>query len=480
MARCLIFRVVKPPRSPRGVARNLNWCICMPTAIGVVFFCCGAYCFLRKEEGLLGLLIIAIAFEASSAVNIADRGIQPYYVVALWIILRAFANRALGIRSDASMPQGRSLLLFGAIAIASGLVYPIVFAGIPVYEPKIGIDDGLFIRPPLKLGLNNLAQAGFLACHICVLYAILSLRVCAKKARSAYVVTFYIVAAVVFVQSLCQIFGIAFPYKLLLSNPGQSVWDASGNAAGTRNPGTFSEPSLVGGFMVLYCMGFIAEYLSGKGRASRVLVALAATGAIASSGSLFILLLFIILLAIRYSPFRFPWYLSMRRSKRIGWILLLLVMPAILVLAVSPSYRETLALETMSKSDSGSFVNRSAADLYALQLLAQTHGAGVGIGSNRASSMLASLFSTVGIAGVLAFGMFYVRLFTSLSDEDAWLRWAAFALLANMCLDISDVTMPMLWLPALLAIAFRTERKVFARPSNRERLTTATNVTYLA
>jgi hypothetical protein len=452
----------------------------MPTAIGVAFFCFGAYCFLRKEEGLLGLLIIATGFEASSAVNIADRGIQPYYVVSLWIILRAFANRLLGIRSDASMPGGRWLLLFGAVAVASALVYPIIFAGIPVYEPKIGIDDGLFIRPPLRFGLNNIAQAGFLACHICVLYALLSLRLSAKKARKAYVVTFYIVAVVVFLQSLCQLLGIPFPYTLLLNNPGQALWDASATVAGTRNPGTFSEPSLVGGFMVLYCIGFIAEYFSGKGRAATILVALAATGAIASSGSMFILLLFIILLAIRYSPFRFPWYLSIGRSKRIGWILLLLLIPAMLVLAVSPSYREILSLQTVSKGDSGSFINRSASDFYALQLLAQTHGVGVGIGSNRASSMLTSLFSTVGVVGVLAFGMFYVRLFTSLSDEAAWLRWAAFALLANMCLDISDVTMPMLWLPALLAIAFRTDRKVFDRRPNRERLVTATNETYLA
>ena len=452
----------------------------MPTATGVLFFCCGAYYFLCKEEGLLGLLIIAIGFEASSAVNIADRGIQPYYVVALWIILRAIVNRALGTSSNAPMPEGRWLLLFGAIAIVSALVYPLLFAGIPVYEPKIGIDDGLFIRPPLRFGLNNLAQAGFLACHICVLYALLCLRVSAKKARKAYVVTFYIVGAVVFVQCLCQLFGIPFPYRLLLNNPGQSVWDASGTVAGTRNPGTFSEPSLVGGFMLLYCIGFIAEYFAGKGRPARILVALAATGAIASSGSIFILLLFIILLAIRYSPFRFPWYLSMRRSRKLAWILVLLVMPAMLVITVSPTYRAILTLQTVSKSDSGSFINRSASDVYALQLLAQTYGVGVGIGSNRASSMLASLFSTVGIAGVLAFGMFYVRLFASLSDEDAWLRWAAFALLANMCLDISDVTMPMLWLPTLLAIAFRTERKVFDRLPNRKMVAIATHETYPA
>jgi len=413
------------------------------------------------------LLIIAIAFEASSAVNIGDRGIQPYYIVALWIILRAFANLALGVRSKASMPEGAWLLLFGAIAIVSAFVYPTVFAGIPVYEPKIGIDDGLFIRPPLKFGLNNLAQAGFLACHICTMYALASLGVSAAKARRAYLLTFYIVVAVVFTQSLCQLIWIAFPYKLFLNNPGQALWDASSSAAGARNPGTFSEPSLVGGLIVLYCIGFMEEYLSGKSGAAKVLVALAATGAITSSGSIFVLTVFIVLLALKYSPFRFPWHLSMRRARRIGWILLLVVIPVVLVLAVFPGYRDTLAAMTVSKGDSGSFINRTASDLYAFQLLAQTHGVGVGIGSSRSSSMLASLFSTVGIAGVLAFGMFYVRLFASIPEEYAWLRWAAFALLANMCLDISDVTMPMVWLPVILAIAFRKDRQASSTAESR-------------
>ena len=144
-----------------------------------------------------------------------------------------------------------------------------------------------------------------------------------------------------------------------------------------------------------------------------------------------------------------------------------------LLLAVSPSYRAALALQTVSKSDSGSFVNRSASDLYALQLLLQTHGVGVGLGSNRSSSMLASLLSTVGIAGVVSFGLFCVHLLGSLPDEDAWLRWAAFALLANMCLDISDVTMPMLWLPILLAITFRTNQRALRREPRSQGLSLA-------
>jgi hypothetical protein len=112
----------------------------MPTIFGVLFFCAGAYCFLRKEEGLLGLLIIASLFEASSALNIVERGIQPHYVIATFIIVRALVNGVLGLRSGSPMPQGKWLLIFGAVAIVSTLVFPLFFAGTPIYDPKLGID----------------------------------------------------------------------------------------------------------------------------------------------------------------------------------------------------------------------------------------------------------------------------------------------------------------------------------------------------
>src|SRR5947209_1289730 len=192
----------------------------MPTIIGVIFFCCGAYCFLFREESLLGLLIIAATFEAASAVNIGQRGIQPYYVVAAFIIGRALVNRVLGIRPDTVTPQREWLLVFGAIAIASAFISPIIFAGIPIYDPKIGIDDGLFIRPPLQFGLNNVIQAGYLTFHIATLFALSTIKFSAAKAQRAYIWAFYIEVLFVSAESFCQLAGISFPLWLVLNNPG--------------------------------------------------------------------------------------------------------------------------------------------------------------------------------------------------------------------------------------------------------------------
>lgn len=429
----------------------------MPTIIGIAFFCCAAYCFFLKEDSLLGLLIIASIFQAASAINIGERGIQPYYVVAVFIIARALVNRILGIRSRAHMPQAPWLLLFGFIAVASAFILPFLFAGIPVYDPKIGIDEGALFQPPLSFGLNNIAQAGFLTCHIATAYAVLTMNFSSRKARKAYIWAFYLVVVIIAAQAVCQITGIPFPNKLILNNPGYSLWDLSGEIGGTRNPGTFSEPSFAGGFLAIYCIGFLAQYLAGQDGAFHLVVSLVATGLVASGGSMFTLCILIPALLVRYFPFRFPWYINIRRTKRLVWVLFLVVMPVALALLASSVYREALITNTLSKTDSGSFINRTASDLYALQLLVKTHWIGVGLGSNRASSLLTTLLSNVGVAGALAFGVFYIKLFAHLPKEYAWLRWASFALLLNMCIAIPDSTIPTLWILIVLAIQFNQD-----------------------
>jgi hypothetical protein len=288
----------------------------------------------------------------------------------------------------------------------------------------------------------------------------------AKKTRRAYICAFSIIMLFVLAQSLFQVANVPFPDSvdsLVRNNPGYAIADETMLASGTRNSGTCTEPSIAGGFLVLYCVGFLAEYLAGKGKVSKVIVALMACGLVASSGSMLTLCLIVPVLMVCYSPIRFTWHftwrVNFRQMKRIVWILVLISVPLVLVLLAVPDYRQTLTTHTVSKADQGSFINRTAADMYALQLLPDTHWIGLGLGSNRASSMLATLLSNVGIVGVLIFGTYVFRLLTGLKEKDTWLGWAIFALLLNMCLGIADVTMPLLWMPILLAIELSSQAK---------------------
>jgi hypothetical protein len=425
----------------------------MPTFIGLIFFCAGAYCFLRKEEGLLGMLIIASVFEAASALNIAGGGIQPHYVIAIFIIARALVNRIFGLCPRSRLPEGRWLLVFGGVAIIATLVFPVVFAGTPVYDPKLGIDEGILVRPPLRFGLANVAQAVFVFLHIATAYAILGIRNSAVTTRKFYIFAFYFSLAFIFAQSFTSLTGLPYPDSVLRNNPGYGIVE-TGLFRGVRCPGTFSEPSIAGAFIAMYCIGFVSEYLAGKGGAFRVILSLLAIGLITSSGALLSLPICLLLLAFRYSPLRFPWYIKTRQAKRVAWISFLLVAPVVVALLVSSTYRETLIGFTVSKGETGSFVNRTASDLYGLQLFMQTYGFGLGLGSNRVSSLITTLLSCIGWLGTFAFGMFYFKLFANLSEEYTWLKWAAFALILNMCIDISDVTFPVLWIPILIAIQF--------------------------
>lgn len=445
----------------------------MPTVIGVIFFCFGMYFFFFKEDSLLGLLFIATTFEAASAINFGERGVQPYYVVAGFIILRGLVNRLLGIRLDRKIPHGKLLLIFGAIAIVSAVVLPVLFAGIPIYDRKIGIDDGLFIRPQLRLGIDNLVQPFYLACHVATVFALVSIRFSAIKTYRAYLWAFYIEVFFVSAESFCQLAGIPFPLSLVLNNPGYALWTNAQEGYGTRNPGTFSEPSLAGAFLLLYCLGFLAQYLARNGNAIRAIMALVASAMVASSTSLAILCLSPFPLLLRYSPFRFPWYIDLRQIRRIGLILFFSVVPLICILVLFSGYREVLTVLTVSKGESGSFINRTAADLYSLELLFRTYGLGVGLGSNRPSGMLAMLLSNVGIAGTGVFLVFYFRLFGGLPKEYAWFRWAALALFLNVAISISDATTPLLWMPIIFATQIGSKKAALPHAPDSHDLTPA-------
>lgn len=58
----------------------------MPTIIGIVFLVASICCWKFGERWLLGLLILSSFFQAASAINFGLSGIQPYYLVACFLI----------------------------------------------------------------------------------------------------------------------------------------------------------------------------------------------------------------------------------------------------------------------------------------------------------------------------------------------------------------------------------------------------------
>lgn len=435
----------------------------MPTIVGTIFFCFTSFFFVFRQDLLLGLLIAASIFQGSNALKFGTKGIPLFFMVEVAIVLCAIVKCLLRPGRKTSLAGGFWLALFGAISILSAFLYPFLFAGIPVYDPVVGIDLGTFIRPPLHFTFSNVTQSGFLFLHIATAYALTKIPYSKEKTYKAYLLTFYLLTFCVFAQGFCQITGIPFPDSVVRNNP--DLWVPANSSGLLRQPATFMEPSFAGACLIMYTIGFLLEYLEGKGKAFRVILALAASGCVTSTGSLFTLIIFMSYLLIRYSPFRFPWYIHVEKGKRMAIFSAWLVVPAFFAAYLLANYQRILLEMTVSKGDSGSFLNRTTSDIYALGLLLHTYGIGVGLGSNRSSSLITSLVSNVGIAGSLAFAVFCFGLLSRIPKADLWIKWAALALLFNMCVDVPDVTFPVLWVVLLLAL--QTQRAPLQRGARR-------------
>ena len=444
------------------------------TAVGFVFLPLVLLCSFAKPERLLGLLVLASVFEASSIFNSAIGnfllGVAPFYVVEVLIAIRL---SILIVREGHLLPQKGDprrryvvpLLLFWAWACASAFILPYVFSGMPVYEPRGGIDEQYEALTPLRWSVSNLAQVLYLTLNVAtVLYALRTVKT--RLQMHTLLKSLGIATAIVVMtgaaQRLALFQGWSFPYEALNNNPGYSQgFDQTVGEGYQRINSTFTEPSFAGSFLAAMAIGLVASFLRGR-RTLGWLVAAMATflvlldttatnGYVAFAGVLACLFIY-------FSPLWGP--KGARKFLAKGWLALVLPLMAVagLTVAFFPSLTEAAFTLTAGKSDTMSFLHRVYADITALAIFESTWGFGVGLGSNRPSSMLLAFLSTVGVIGTILFVVFLRNLFKAFPGKSApstmhWTFWSLLALLLAQAIAVPDMNRPALWiLITLLAV----------------------------
>lgn len=412
----------------------------MPTLIGVVFFVGGLSCFLYRREWLLGLLMLSAFFQAASVVNLGSHGVQPYYLVALFYL----ASRAPSLLGTLStrFPGKRLLITFAIVGIVSAILFPVLFAGTPVYSPAMSTDEGFFFRTPLQLGSANFVQAASLLLNVAVVLT------AAKSQRTPATLTFYKVSfalliGLVVTQFAASFFGIDIPLGILRNNPSYRI--NSDEVIGGRVSGTYTEAAGAGIALLLLYGGAFYEYLVNRESVRWLLAAALAIGLVRSSSSLAATALVTVFVIMFHPPFRSFARLDWGRLGRIG----MMVVVAGLLL-ISP-LSGAIAQYTTQKSDTLSYVFRVASDQYALELTRRTYGLGVGLGSNRPSSIITSLLSNVGVVGAIVFLLMAWRLSLNARGEDSWIRWALYAFILGRMFGGPDINEPQLWTSLALA-----------------------------
>jgi hypothetical protein len=423
----------------------------MPTIIGVVFIAAAAVLFFQKDDKLLALVIFSAIFGASTIVSLNKAGIEPFNAVAPIFVVQSMLRRAIPPNSHISFAGRRWMTAFFIIAVLSALILPFVFRGVPVYTPRVGIDQGLLVRPPLEFTHTNISHCVFLLLDMLVVLGAAQNFKGQNYAVKGFIFTFYFLVAVIFLQFLLPHLGLEFPSSLIRNNTGVSLSEVDPQVVSTRYPGTFAEASGAGAVLACFTTGFLVRRLKYGGSVFPAFLGLVTIFFVRSSGSIAAVGLAFMVLIFSYPIYRFPFYINIVRMRRA------LLMIGVLGIALAGIFysplRDSFIDLTLNKQDSGSFAHRLASDAYALQLSVRTFGLGVGMGSNRPSSLLTSLLSTVGVAGLIVFVFAVVKLLSNAKANAPWLPWCGLGLL--ICLAISGPDFDQPWLWVLLALAVR-------------------------
>ena len=381
------------------------------TVLGIVLLPLSLIWALRPVR-LLQLALVAAVFEAAAALILGGNfGLQPAMVPGLLFMAYVFLQYALGMRYPGEAIALRTLMPLLALmcyAAISIWLLPDAFAGKIMVWPQRAVDPLLPGKVALQFNFGNVTQLLYLSFNIVAAAAVAVFmtrdRIPYRSIIGAYMLGGYVVVGLAFWQFANRVAGVPFPDEVLQSNPGWAIVEQS---VGTvpRVQGPFSEPAALAVYMsgvticalwlsvrgyrtmrpnLLFALGFATTLLSTSTTGIATMVAgLPVTLLVGSIGG-------------------DPKALG-RIARTLGLLLLggvMLVGPVFLLRPSLIASVDEVVESTLSKGQSESYEERSAADAAAVATIDQTYGLGVGWGSARSSSLLPGLLANGGLFGL--------------------------------------------------------------------------------
>jgi hypothetical protein len=427
----------------------------------------------------LAATLIASLFQGATPVLLTAggrmSGIAPAYGllgigVLHWVLTLPQRRNAAGqsvTKKDIDAPL-LWLAALTALAVAGAYLLPRIFQySVLVMPPRWGLDT--FLTIPLKPSSGNLIQAFFCTCNFGLFF--LASRFVRDRhetlsfAIGALGAGALITALLGLYQVLGFYLGLPWPDAVINSNVGVSQPFAQTTAGVKRMSATFYEPSMLAmHFLALF--GLLGLGLKRWGTATLLLICLLLSTSMTAYVGLSVLIAL--------------WGAANVRKMRPGSLTAVAFLGALLVLAAlcvaNMEHAPLLARENLvaGKLASESATARGFANGLAFAALRDSWGLGVGLGSTRASSLLATLAATVGLPGLIAMAGFLVTLLDRSSrcgqPEVNALGWGLFAALIGWLVSVPDLAVPMPWLIAGLAHGGLAPRSL--EPLEREPVTT--------
>lgn len=373
---------------------------------------------------------------AGAALVVGGVAVPAFYAVALGAVVALVLPWFQAGRRIGTPPPGVPMLL--ALLVWSmfvTIVAPFLFDGLHTITPSNAVLTAGVVTS------SNIAQIGYLAIGVAVVAFI-------ARDEHAGPELVGITAGVAVLLSLWSylngISGLPYPTGFFDNSPSFAYIETAAGGI-SRFRGIFSEPSaLAGACLVMICYGVSRARNTRGGRrlGALLLAAIATYLGVVSTATTFVVagvaLAAIVVLASLFG--------LVSRTTRLSALLAIVACLLVLVAAWALPTVAAFAQDAVTQKVAGSsYGERSSADSESYRIFFDTWGFGVGLGSGRASSVVPTLLSTVGLIGALLFVATVVLLVgrARLVDRYRPVIWSLVAVLVTKAIagpDLSDPT----------------------------------------
>lgn len=390
------------------------------------------------RRGLLLATAVTVPFYDSAMLVVGQVGVQGWYVGLILYVAWSVLSKP---RAEWVIARSAAPALLVVYSLVVTLVAPIAFEGLRVVAPGIGLDEQVGqLAVYTEFTESNFAQLGYLILNVLLVYLNEVDRVVGRKFLGvAFGVGTLAATAAYFLNG-------AWPQEIFDNIPGGFYAEPTDRI---RNP--LAEPSHLGGLAASTLPFFLVLALQERGARRIAPLVLAACGVLllveSASGTAIIgggvgALAFLALAALFARQ-------SGNGVQPATIIIGLLATAAAIV--IGPRVAAGIGGIVDSKLGSASLEARSFADANGFSLLEETNWVGIGLGTNRTSSLLSLLASNIGVIGTLLFAVVIWRCVRNGLADPARMPAAAalVVLLGASAFSLANLASPVMW--ALIA-----------------------------
>ncbi|MGK0663324.1 hypothetical protein [Serratia marcescens] len=421
------------------------------TLFGIIWCSLALLFIFFPPKYLYVLMLTSCVFQAASVFSLGSLWITPFFFTQLLFILRMCPYvLASGLSLNVSkVTLLSSLLLFFAVFIT--FTTPSLFSGVHVVSPAFSFEvnyatDGIPLRPTM----SNVSQVLLFAINIVTLLIVHRFAPKIIEFSQIYISYYLSVLIFAFFSLWWIISRDSLPVDFLYSNGGYTITALSES----RLASTYSEPSSAGAFIA----SSLAPLLFARKKVGVLILGI---------GMLFLLTLNRSSTAVLTAVTSFILFFILRgtNSKKALLSISILVIVSAIVFIL---FGDTLFYLYDQKMSSDSGVIRSWSNFLSLTALFDSYFLGLGLGSNRASSLLLTILTNLGFIGFILFlvVIYYLinPLYKNRNEPDALFFLTLFlGFILGAFFSVPDISSPSLWM-FLLYVA--SASKLISRKNN--------------